>query len=158
MWNSGFFALVFPTETFNSPAAHDSQRCVENQFKTQHNWIWHHIEPDVEIHTSVSVTGQMMNGWWCLGRFCSPEHIVLILNVREQVIILLAIMGMPGSYTSSFHHSKDRFNIRKSRREGKCKIWRWVAMKNYKHKVPGLLAMFPSSLNRKFKGARQPCL
>lgn len=94
MWNSGFFALVFPTETFDSPAARDSQTCVENQFKTQHNWIRHHTQPAVEIHASASATGQMMNGRQCLGRFCSPEHIALILNVREQVVILLPIMGM----------------------------------------------------------------
>lgn len=144
MWNSGFFALVFPTETFDSPAAHDSQRCVENQFKTQHNWIGHHIQPAVEIHASSSGTGQMMNGWWCLGRFCSAEHIGLILNVREQVITPLTIMRMSGSYISSFYHSKESFNIRTSRREGKCKVWRWVAMKNYKHNVPGLLAIFSS--------------
>jgi len=113
---------VFPIETFDSPAAHDSQRCVENQFKAQHNRIRHHIQPAMEIHASASATGQMMNGWWCSGRFCSPEHIALILNVREQVVILLAITGMPGSYTSSFCHSKERFNIRKRRKEAKRKV------------------------------------
>lgn len=96
MWKSGLFALVFPIESFDSLAAHHSQRCVENQFKIQHNWIQHHTQAAVEIHASASAAGLMMDGWWCLGRLLDPKYIALVLSVREQVIILLAIMG---SYT-----------------------------------------------------------